>query len=155
MDQRLLALTDSPSGCKLWTGPTHRNGYGQCRESYGTRSTHRAAYIHFVGPIPDGMCVLHKCDTPLCCNPEHLALGTLRDNSRDMHQKGRARNGDRTKCTGSLMHLSKLKESDIPVIHRLFQWGISQTQIARDYGVSQPCISAIILGKTWKGCAIG
>ena len=64
------------------------------KDGYGTISgikAHRFAWILFVGNIPNGMFVCHKCDNPACCNPSHLFLGNAKDNGRDMSQKGRGR----------------------------------------------------------------
>jgi hypothetical protein len=84
-------------GCWIWTGATVDGGYGQFslgRDGYASvvQQAHRWSYEHFVGAIPDGMCVLHRCDTPACVNPEHLFLGTQSDNMADMRAKGRGRN---------------------------------------------------------------
>lgn len=79
------------SGCWLWTGDTSQYGYGKFRigaHAYGC--AHRFFYEQLVGPIPDGLCVLHKCDTRLCVNPGHLFLGTKKDNWDDSVRKGRA-----------------------------------------------------------------
>lgn len=78
-------------GCWLWTASKTALGYGQlgAPERSSNYLAHRLSYEINVGPIPDRMCVLHRCDTPACVNPAHLFLGTKRDNSRDMEAKGR------------------------------------------------------------------
>lgn len=73
------------SECMLWAGPVNPAGYGR----WGSAMAHRRLYEILVGPIPKGLLVLHKCDTPLCFNPEHLFLGTHQDNTNDMLQKKR------------------------------------------------------------------
>ena len=81
------------SGCWLWTGRVARNGYGTWGGGRsGERiSAHRLAWQEANGPVPDGLQVLHRCDVRCCVNPEHLFLGTARENTRDMMAKGRAR----------------------------------------------------------------
>lgn len=81
---------DVTEECWLWTGTLKGNGYGYWRENDG-RYAHRKSWINTFGPIPEGMCVLHRCDTPLCVRPDHLFLGTHGDNMRDMVAKGRGR----------------------------------------------------------------
>lgn len=77
----------SNNGCWLWTGAKSRYGYFKsCGKS---ERAHRYSWILFRGDIPDGMFVLHKCDNPLCVNPDHLFLGTQTDNMRDAQTKGR------------------------------------------------------------------
>jgi len=78
------------SGCFIWTGSCGNSGYGKLRVGHSKDfSAHRVAYGVFYGKIPDGMCVLHKCDVRRCINPRHLFLGTKRDNTLDMVRKGR------------------------------------------------------------------
>ena len=85
-----------PNDCWLWTrGRTgsHKGAgqYGRTRY-YGVADlTHRVAYRLAIGDIPDGLHVLHHCDTPLCCNPAHLRTGTVADNMRDKVERGRQR----------------------------------------------------------------
>jgi hypothetical protein len=77
--------------CMLWASTKDRKGYGRIpSKGVGQVQAHRAMYEAFIGEIPEGMHVLHKCDTPPCVNPDHLFLGTHNDNMADMKAKGRA-----------------------------------------------------------------
>lgn len=82
------------SGCWIWTGAEAGDGYGYIRHSGAAGDTyaHRASWKLFRGEIPVGLSVLHQCDTPTCVNPDHLFLGTQKDNIRDASGKGRMRN---------------------------------------------------------------
>lgn len=81
-----------PGACWIWTGARASNGaYGKVRHKGELWPAHRAAWDFFVGEIPIGMCVCHRCDTPLCVNPKHLFLGTHLDNMQDMAAKGRSK----------------------------------------------------------------
>lgn len=89
---------DAETGCWVWHGSKTKLGYGVINRypADGPRKTilaHRASYEHFVGPIPEGMKVCHRCDVPLCINPAHLWAGTQADNVADMISKGRDKFG--------------------------------------------------------------
>jgi hypothetical protein len=75
-------------GCLIWNR-SNRNGYGLLNFKGKATSAHRVSWIVHYGPIPEGLCVLHKCDTPACINPHHLFLGTHQDNMSDCIKKGR------------------------------------------------------------------
>ena len=79
-----------PTGdCWVWTGAKLPKGYGKINDGAGhTPAAHRAAWFLTHGEYP-ALAVLHRCDTPPCCNPAHLFLGTLAENNEDMRQKGR------------------------------------------------------------------
>lgn len=80
------------SGCWLWTGAMTTEGYGQIRADGKQRKTlvaHRVSHELYNGPIPSGLFVLHKCDTPACVNPAHLSTGTQKENIHDCISKGR------------------------------------------------------------------
>lgn len=94
-------LPDRGDGCWEWTGGTlATGGYGKLSVNGAERRAHRFSYELLVGPIPDGLCVLHRCDNRPCCNPSHLFLGTRRDNNYDMATKkrGRSVHTDQTHC---------------------------------------------------------
>lgn len=80
------------SGCWLWEGTLTNTGYGHINRGgagAGNVLVHRFMWEQANGPVPDGLWVLHRCDVRVCCNPDHLFLGTPLDNMRDMHVKGR------------------------------------------------------------------
>lgn len=83
--------------CWEYEGCTNRAGYGRITIGSGPVLTHRFSYELFVGPIPDGIHVLHHRDNPPCVNPSHLWLGTHADNMADMAAKGRCPGNGRRK----------------------------------------------------------
>jgi len=137
-------MPEPNTGCFLWTGTT-TGGYGRVRRGKRTHYAHRVAYELLVGPIPEGVCVLHRCDTPPCVNPAHLFLGTIADNNQDMVQKGRgiAKSGEQH-CR------ARLTEDDVLAIRARAAAGETQRPLAREYGVDQATISNIVTRKSWK-----
>jgi hypothetical protein len=92
------------------------------------------------------MHVLHHCDNRLCCNPDHLYLGTDADNVRDREVR---RRGNHAK--GSRVNTAKLTEIDVLTIRALHHWsGFTKAAIAREYGVSDVNVTAIVRGETWR-----
>jgi len=104
---RKTRLTET--GCLVWTGPVTSQGYGQMKFENGpkraTFRAHRVAYELAHGPIPEGMFVCHSCDTPLCCNHEHLFLGDARANNDDMKDKGRRRKPGQSEKQAEILRL--------------------------------------------------
>src|SRR5690349_13982377 len=82
-------ITKLSTPCIEWDGTRHVKGYGQITIRGRTVRAHRLAWEKANGPIPEGMMVCHKCDNPPCINPEHLFLGTSKDNAQDSIIKGR------------------------------------------------------------------
>lgn len=80
------------TGCLLWTGSYDKNGYGKTHHNKKHIRAHRLAFELKHGPIPEGKLVQHSCDTPACCNSDHLSLGTPLSNMQDKMKKGRFRN---------------------------------------------------------------
>lgn len=129
------------NGCWIWTRSYRGKGYAQITLS-GRRQTtgNRAAYFAYVGSIPDGMIVCHKCDTPICCNPAHLFLGTHKDNSQDCVSKGRLR-------PGRVGGPRKIADHQRMQIVEMSKAGALQKEIAEVFGVTRERISQIIRGK--------
>lgn len=134
-----------PSGCWGWTLKQASNGYSIF--SFGGKKmlAHRFSYEYYVGHIPDGMCVLHKCDNRSCSNPEHLFLGTLDDNNKDMWAKGRGKTWKTPH--GERCPTSKLTEKEVRKIKS--NRDASRSSLAKKYGVSLSCIKSIRSGRTW------
>lgn len=106
---------------------------------------HRLAYETWVGPIPEGHVIRHKCDNPPCINPEHLETGTQGDNVRDRDDRGRANH-----ARGEAVHKAKLTEAQVIEIRKRRSQGEYITALGREYGVSASTVSAIYRRLTWK-----
>lgn len=90
LEEQLLARVEKvPYGCWLFKGSL-RSGYGRIQVNKKLESVHRISWIIYRGPIPEGLFVLHHCDVRNCINPDHLFLGTKKDNYDDMYNKGRS-----------------------------------------------------------------
>ena len=87
---RFNYLVIKQEGCWGWKGSIIRNNYGTVKYENKNLFSHRVSWIIYKGEIPKGMLVCHSCDNPICTNPEHLFLGTYKDNMQDMIKKGRA-----------------------------------------------------------------
>lgn len=131
--------------CWVWTAGCFTQGYGQfCISIDGKRKNwkaHRVSWKLEVGDVPEGLCVLHKCDNRPCVRPSHLFLGTHKDNSLDCISKGR----------GFLQTdehpLLKLSDEDIEEIRRLDRQGATTRAIAERFGISRSHVSNIVIGR--------
>jgi len=142
-------VVDESTGCWEWTQNKTSQGYGNATFKTKTWKAHRLSYTAFIGDIPEGLVVMHSCDNPSCCNPQHLSVGTQKDNMDDMVRKGRSNIGH-THNQGSKCGVAKLKEEDVLKIKELLAKGVSQREIAEKYNVKQPTISQINTGTTWS-----
>lgn len=137
LDRFNKKYTVDASGCWLWTAFRNNVGYGQInagRRGEGMLKAHRVSFELHVGPIPEGLWVLHRCDVRHCVNPEHLFLGTAADNMRDMCEKGRH---GRTKLT----------EADVRAIRADTR---AQRTIAAAYGIRHGTVGNIKRRKAWR-----
>jgi hypothetical protein len=168
-----LSVPEPNTGCTLWTGCLSKSGYGRFAEHRKSRRAHRVAYEGFVGPIPYGMRVCHRCDTPSCINPAHLFLGTDAANVADRVAKGRTCRGDRhwsrlhpeRRATGdrngSRQHPellkrganhpnAKLTAKAVRSIREHVAAGEQQAILAKRYGVTRTLICTIVHRRAWR-----
>lgn len=154
LDERLWSrYREDENGCWLWQGalaavdPVTGDGYGHIvyrGEHYGT---HRLAWLLAHGPIPAGMEVCHTCDVRRCINPEHLFLGSHRENMADASRKGRANRGE---ANG----LASLTEPDVLAIRASFTGTRGElAALARKHGVSEAAIRLVVRRETWRHVA--
>lgn len=144
-----------PSGCWGWNRYIHPDGYGllccYMRKSSYTLRAHRVSYELFKGAVPKDKHVLHQCDNRYCCNPNHLYLGTDKDNALDIIQRGHnpgwIQKGDRVWAKLVSENKRKFSDEDIIKMKKLIKKGWSQKQIANKYGVNPSNVSRALNGK--------
>ena len=134
-----MARVNKTGNCWIFLGGKDKDGYGQIMVNRKNIRAHRYSYSQFVGEISEDKIVLHRCDNTSCVNPEHLTLGTHKENAQDRVNKGRNRNQN-----GINNNMSKLTDKEI--IEILKDKG-SQKTIAKKYGISQQYVSDIKNGK--------
>lgn len=159
-------IPEPNSGCWLWTGAATAAGYGVVskgpRGRQKTYLTHRVAFESVNGAIPAGLFVCHRCDVPSCVNPDHLFLGTARDNTRDMLRKGRDAFGinsnplrgeawgvahEGTLPVGESHHSAKLSEETVRFVRSS---RLSGNELARMFNVAPITLSRARRGVTWR-----
>jgi len=125
------------NNCWIWTGVIVRK-YGRFRG----KPAHRIAWELEFGSVPNDILVCHECDNPPCVNPDHLFLGTTKDNAIDRSLKDR--NRDQYGEKNSMSILTKEEVSEI------FTSSLPQIRLAEIYKISPMAVSMIKLGKTWR-----
>lgn len=136
----------APGECWPWTHATNEHGYGVMRPT-GARSgptlrAHRVALV-LNGRDPGDLIVRHRCDNPPCCNPAHLLVGTMAQNSADMVERGRSARGERS-------GMAKLTDADVLEVRSLSAAGWKRKDVAARFGVSSPTITRIVKGEGWR-----
>lgn len=142
MDKVVLA----EDGCWTWAAYATPLGYGKFGVDGDVKRSHRVSYEIFVGKIPEGLFVCHKCDNPACVNPEHLFVGTQADNMRDMSNKGR---GVSPPISNGEDHpMSKLTGEDVIWIRGLSHLGLPK--LSKLFSVTRQNIFRILARKSWR-----
>lgn len=151
-EPRFWAKVNKTDGCWLWMAGKKLSGYGQLQ--MGTfrnpkqMSSHRLSWSLANGPIPPGMSVCHKCDVPSCVRPDHLFLGTQKQNLADMVKKGRHA---RVAPKGEAHCHAKLTAANVLEARRLHkETGIGCNRLGRMFGVNFRTMNLVLARKTWK-----
>lgn len=160
--ERFWSKVQKSDGCWEWTANRTRFGHGLIWRDGTTDGAHRVSWeIANDQPVPPGMFVCHHCDNPPCVRPDHLFIGTPKDNTVDAARKGRMARGDRHSSRthpervvrGERAKQHKIPEADIPGIRAAVAAGADQLAIASKYGVTRQAIWNIANRKTWKHVA--
>ena len=130
------------AGCWLWPFATNTKGYGMTSIANRHGYVHRFVYEAERGPIPDGLQILHSCDTPSCANPAHLSVGTAKDNATDRHARHRARRID-----GERHHFARLSEAQA---RSILVDTAKPAVIAARLGVTEQHVRNIKCGRRWS-----
>jgi hypothetical protein len=140
-----LTLNNPNNNCIEWIGAKQLKGYGRFNPNGKAMGAHRFSYEHYIGSIPFGMHILHRCDNPSCVNHEHLFLGTNLENVRDMMSKKRNRHKKGEDCTHS-----KLKNIQVIEIKNLLSKGFGANEISKNLNIKRHYIESIKHNRAWN-----
>lgn len=146
----LWSHTDKSGDCWIWQRGRSTAGYGSLKWGDKRWLAHRLAYTLANGPIPKGLHVCHHCDNPPCVNPDHLFVGTARDNALDMVRKGRHRYTLPTaRARGGQGSRTSVNEVQVVQMREKRAAGALLKDLAREYGMTNQGVRAICRGVTW------
>lgn len=137
--------------CWQWSGFKTDSEYGQILINRRKYRAHRISWMIHYGPIPQGKCILHRCDVRTCIKPDHLFLGSYKDNNQDMWRKGRGRS-TAPPSKGEDNSQAKLTAGAVRRIRRAWRLdkNLTHKKLALKYDVCPGTILNIVNLKTWK-----
>jgi len=159
--ERFWEKVQKSDGCWEWTSrrqPHPGYDYGVFTIANKQKRAHRVSWELTYGQVPAGLHVLHKCDNASCVRPDHLFLGTSKDNMQDASRKGRTATGDahvsrkypERLARGERSGNAKLTTAIVVDIRRALRAGKSVNTLACLFGVHYETIRDIKCGRTWK-----
>lgn len=149
LDERLWSRIERnrDGQCWVWHGFRNVGGYGRISVKSRQTLVHRLVYEMLIGPIPDGLCVLHTCDNPPCVNPAHLHLGDRRENLLEAYAR-KCHPGQKSENNGN----AKLTHADVEAIREIYALGgETHVSLARWFGIKRSEVGYILRRDHWKG----
>lgn len=140
--ERLEEKYQVTPACWEWIAGVDGKGYGVIKVNGKGARAHRVAYELYIGPIPEGLELMHQCDNPRCVNPGHLRPGTHAQNMAEMAARKRRKSTAGEKCSAAKLTNEQVRS--------IFVDPRPQKEIAGDYGVTQVCIAQIKVRRSWK-----
>jgi hypothetical protein len=151
--QRFQSLVHkSDSGCFEWSGAKQANGYGRFRAFGKSMYAHRFSALLKFGIVRSDLDVCHSCDNRNCVNPEHLFIGTRKENMEDCVSKGRQAKGDKLsgfRC-GESSPFAKLNAAQALMVRSMKSAGIKTRAIAAEFNITTDNVRRIVRRDTWK-----
>jgi HNH endonuclease len=159
--ERIMIKLDKSGECWIWQGSTGEKGYGYIEVEYEKMLVHRLVYENFNGKIEDPKIeVMHTCDNPPCCNPDHLVAGTHLENMRDCLNKNRFFTEKRliAQPKGETQGSSILRDKDIIEMRAYYAKNSIDRKsyletinyLSKKYKTHYNNVKLIVLGKSWK-----
>ncbi len=148
-EKRFWSNVDKTSDCWIWVGCKNPHGYGlYAYAQREQRLAHRLAWILTKGPIPKGLCICHHCDIPACVNPDHLFMGTQKDNMADCARKNRLNTSDKR---GMKHPGAKFTDDQVRNLRKRYDAGeTDKNKLGYEFGVTRQAIHYIINRKNWS-----
>ena len=133
------SVVKEPADCWMWTKCSTSEGYGRIKVDGKVARTHRISYEIFIGEIPEGQLIRHKCDNPACWNPSHLELGNCKENTADIWLRGRSNSGYQ-KITAGIV---------VDIRNESFT-GVSSDELAQKHELQKSYVDKIIRREVWN-----
>lgn len=144
MRKKYLEFEPDDNGCFIVTSHrANQDGYSNLYRNKKHIRAHRLVFEECFGTIPEGLVIRHKCDNPRCINPEHLELGTNKENMRDAVERDRNAKGEKN-------GRSKLTEEKVREIRNMVSTGMQTKEIAKTLNISFETTKKVRERKTWK-----
>ncbi len=134
----LLKRVSKTGDCIVWKRAKNTSGYGVFRQNKAIVRAHHFSFILHIGPIPNGLCVLHKCDNRACVNPDHLFLGTRADNLMDCIKKNR-------------FPIAKLTAENVVDLRKRHSQGESYVSLGKRFNISHGHVWNVVSKRSWPG----
>ena len=149
--EKIDAVESIDGKCWEWTHSQHPYGYGRISVKGSWKLAHRFSWIKYNGEIPENKQINHRCHNELCVNPEHLYLGTQKDNVLDAVERGNFKDRETGDTHGEINGKSKISKDDVKRIRKEYEeTDKTYFQLADAFGISYAQIGRIVRRERWS-----